>query len=207
MKKVSDTDIAQALREHGNRRLNAANALGVGVWHVNKYAERHNVPMPWIIRPCSHNSKETKILEALAANGNDRVKAAADSGRAVDTVERWARVHKIKLAPTPKVEPKAPTLPLIRWDDGNVANLRDMYLQVPKPSVAELAAAFGTTVSSIQTVLSRKGIVRAPAVSGTPWKNEQRARDCLCCRRPFVSEGTHNRQCPRCYAENSEMAA
>jgi hypothetical protein len=206
MKKVSDADIAKALRDHGNRRQNAATALGVGVWHVNKYAERHNVPMPWIIRPCSHNSKETKILEALAANANDRFKAAAASGTAVDSVERWARVHKITLAPRPEVE-KRPQAQVVRWDDSNVAKLRAMYLQVPTPSKAEMAAAFGCTESSIQTVLSRKGLARFTPTAGAPWKNDKLPLNCLCCRRPFVSEGIHNRQCPACYAENSEMAA
>jgi hypothetical protein len=62
------------------------------------------------------------------------------------------------------------------------------------------------TESSIQTVLSRKGLVRNNAVTGAAWKNEKKDRDRLCCRRPFVSEGAHNRLCPR-YTENSRIAA
>jgi hypothetical protein len=70
-----------------------------------------------------------------------------------------------------------------------------------------MAAAFGTSESSIQTVLSRKGLIRNAAITGAAWKSEKRARDCLCCSRPFISEGVHNRQCPACFAANSEMAA
>jgi hypothetical protein len=206
MKRVTDAQIAQALRIHFNFRTHAAKALGICVQRVQRYAEAHNVPQGWVVHKAT-NSKVDKVLQALAENGNDRVVAAKIVGAHVGNVYRIARLHKIPLSPRPKVGRKPPVMPLVRWDADNVAKLRDMYLKVPTPSKAEMAAAFNTTESSIQTVLSRKGLVRNAAITGAAWKNEKLPLNCLCCRRPFVSEGIHNRQCPRCFAENSEMAA
>ncbi len=206
-KKVSDAEIAQALRSNFNVRTHAANALGINVQRVKKYADAHNVPQAWIQYDTRKDSKESAILKALAENGNDRVAAAEALGANLGSVYRWARRNNIPAAARKPVERKPPVMPMVRWDPANVAKLRDMYLKLPTPSKAEMAAAFNTTESSIQTVLSRKGLVRNAAITGAAWKNEKRARDCLCCRKPFVSEGAHNRQCPSCWAANSEMAA
>ena len=75
-----------------------------------------------------------------------------------------------------------------------------MAWQTPKPQIYDIAQAMGTTISGIQTALSRYGVTN-PKRGGTV-----RQRGCMVCSRPFMSEGSHHRQCPRCYSMNSEVA-
>ena len=207
MTHVTDAQIAKALWIHGNRRTEAAKDLGIQHWRVQKYAEDHRIPPAWVQHPPSKNSKESQILQALAEHGNDRKAASKAIGANIKTVERWARYHRIPLPMRDKVKRKAPERSVILWNDENVSKLRDLCLQARARRRRKWRIFFNTTASAIQIVLSRKGLIRNAATTGAAWKNEKRPRNCICCRKPFVSEGSHNRQCPVCYAANSEMAA
>jgi hypothetical protein len=91
----------------------------------------------------------------------------------------------------------------VRWDDEALKKLREMAIREPRPTNKALADAFGTTPSAIQTALSRHGITRQ---NGGPIAS-MRPRDCMTCQRPFLSEGNHNRMCPRCLTDDHAEVA
>jgi hypothetical protein len=141
-----------------------------------------------------------EIAAAVAAAGGDKTAAARSLGCSGYVISRFQREENI---PTPRRA-------VVRWDPATVARLREIALQNPRPPIEEIAAEFGTTVSGVQTAMSKFGITKNSApVSrfgkpSTPANYTRRA--CMCCSRPFVSEGSHNRLCVECKSGNRSAA-
>ena len=98
----------------------------------------------------------------------------------------------------------------VRWDDENVAKLRAMATQSPRPLTEDIAKSFGTTVNAIQTAVSRFDITKGLAgATGGELKDLSvlKERKCMTCQKPFVSEGIHNRRCVPCKRNDSAVAA
>ncbi len=89
------------------------------------------------------------------------------------------------------------------WNSANRAKLHEIATRIPRPPLSEIAAVFGTTENAIQTPMSRSGITRAQGRNPT----QLTSRDCLNCRTPFMSTHKGNRRCPKCIAEDREVAA
>jgi hypothetical protein len=94
------------------------------------------------------------------------------------------------------------------------AKLRRLFIELPRPTIEEMARAFGTTESAIQTPASRCGYALMehrnalhPQYQKPGATVGHSERDCMIWTRPLFGEGSHNRQCPRCYEANGEMAA
>jgi hypothetical protein len=105
-----------------------------------------------------------------------------------------------------KAKSAAGCAPQVTWDAANVARLRDLVMQSPRPTNESMAASFGTTVNAIQTAMSRAGITMFDA----PRSGRQLAdlsgftkRNCMTCEQPFTSEGKHNRRCNSCKSNDS----
>jgi hypothetical protein len=152
-------------------------------------------------------SDEDVAAALEAAHGDGRVAAAA-LGCSSYVIARYRRDAGIVV----------PTSVPVRWTPETVGRLREMALQNPRPPIEEIAAAFGTSISAVQTALSKFAITKnhAPARSGTPrvtidyskppTVTNFRRRDCMCCATPFLSEGIHNRMCTECASGRREAA-
>jgi hypothetical protein len=109
--------------------------------------------------------------------------------------------------------PKRYGPPQIKWDAAAIRQLSDILAWVPQPDNAAIAAEMGCTPSAVQTAKSRYGLSARPPSTATGWRDfskppskAKRVRECIGCRRPFGSEGFHNRICIRCSTENKEVA-
>jgi len=75
------------------------------------------------------------------------------------------------------------------WTDEDRATMIRMWSEgAPRK---EIALALGRTVSAIQSLGAKLGLTRMELVEGT-------LRPCMCCRKPFLSEGRWNRLCQPC---------
>ncbi len=217
---ISEADgrtIAAALRNNGNDRGRAAAESGFPVRTVYQYCFRHNVPKSFTIfdrtRKCGPDSKEDTLMASLKKHGNDHYAVVAQTGCSISTIRKWAKRNGVTLPKRGRSASEAK----VDWNAGNVAKLRTLFLKVPRPSMEEMGKVMGTTDPAIQTVASRFGFTRwesarkADALHPQYQKPDSgivhRERDCLICDKPFISEGSHHRQCTRCYANNSEIAA
>jgi predicted transcriptional regulator len=110
---------------------------------------------------------------------------------------------------TPYVSPRQPSIRKVIWNSENIARLVKEVSKHPRPSIRYLADLFGTTMSSVQTMMSRRGLTnRSYKSSGLIRHSSQHAsRNCMSCASPFISEGKHNRLCPRCADTSLECAA
>lgn len=144
---------------------------------------------------------DEQIAEALAKHGNRRRHAAGELHCSESRVAAYCIRNDIP-APVRRHKSVDSYLPKITWDTGNLTRLRAAYMRNPRPSVAEMASEFGTTPAAIQTILSRAGLTRVPAM-----KAERMVRKCLCCPNLILSEGSGHRQCHACFEENSRIAA
>lgn len=88
----------------------------------------------------------------------------------------------------------------IVWDDANRARLVAAFARDPKPTIAQVADEFGTTAGAIQTAASRFGCTRR--TNSLHDAKPLKPRKCICCQKPFMSEGPGNWQCPKCRVKN-----
>ncbi|QDM22733.1 hypothetical protein FIU28_17425 [Tardiphaga sp. vice154] len=136
------------------------------------------------------------IKSALAAAGDDIDEAARALGCGNFTVYAYrARMN------LPRRIAAGPALP---WTPERIAKLQALVWANPRPPIYDLAKAMGTTVSGVQTAMSRFGIVQQRRAMARG--NTVKQRSCIACARPFISEGSHNRQCQRCYSIACEVA-
>lgn len=92
------------------------------------------------------------------------------------------------------------------WTPEQIARLREMRerglpLRVIAPEVQHALHACGAKALALgirprNTTPTGRLSLATRAKSAT--------RPCLCCRKPFLSEGHHNRLCPACRRENSD---
>lgn len=98
----------------------------------------------------------------------------------------------------------------VRWTNAKREKLAEMAMRSPRPGNGEIAAAFGTTESAIQTALSRYGIskdAKGVAFGELRDLSGMKRIACMTCQEPFVSEGKHNRRCNRCKGNDHQVAA
>lgn len=160
---------------------------------------------------------DEQLLAAVAAHGHDNRAIAAKLG----VTKKWINIERARLGvPSPKCgrpNPKAakhtvqdwPMAP-VTWDEGNVAKLRVMATQSPRPSNSDIAKAFGTSLNAIQTVLSRFDITKGNTgrrIGELKDLSGLKERKCLRCQKPFASEGIHNRRCSPCKSNDHRIAA
>jgi hypothetical protein len=140
------------------------------------------------------------VAAALEAAHGDGKKAAAALGCSSYVIARYRRAAGIV----------TPTSVPVRWTTENVLRLREANLRTPRPTSEELAAEFGTSVAAVQTAMSRHCITKLGtprAESGKPAAlTSYRSRNCMCCSKPFLSEGSHNRMCTECKSGRREAA-
>lgn len=134
------------------------------------------------------------IAAALAAAGNDVDEAARDLGCGNFTIYAYRARAGL---------PRRIAGPALQWTPERIAKLQALAWQSPRPPMYDLAKALSTTVSGIQTALSRYGITHQARGMAN---SKVRQRACIACARPFLSEGSHNRQCQRCYVLACEVA-
>jgi hypothetical protein len=144
----------------------------------------------------------TEVAAALRAAGGDKHAAARSLGCSQYVIYRFLEEEGLLTPPAPRAA--------VRWTSEDVDKLREAILRTPRPSKETLAEEFGTTAKAIQTALSRFNLTRQDAprsgmrqpadVSGF------RSRACMCCSKPFLSEGSHNRMCTECKSGRREAA-
>lgn len=213
---LSDHDqrlIAAALRKNGNNRKAAAPESGYSMRKVCQYCVEHHVPLPYVIfdrtRKCGPDSKGDLILASLAKHGNDAFAVVAETGCAISTVRKWAKRKGVALVK----HGRCSSASKVQWNAENKAKLRDLFMKVPRPTIAEMAQAFDATESAIDTAASRFGYAKVqyrqvlhPEYQ-KPSATIGQERKCMICPNMFISESPWHRQCPRCFAVNCEIAA
>jgi hypothetical protein len=153
---------------------------------------------------------EDQFLAALARNGNRRRDTANELHCSERRIDSFCDRHGIARPPK---RPKSCSnyKPKVVWNVENVSRLRTLYLD-DLVSIEKVAVEFNSTPASILPAISRAGFSRVAYRKALHPQYQkpasvQKERKCLCCRMPFASEGSHNRQCQRCFSANSEMAA
>jgi transposase len=144
---------------------------------------------------------DAMISEALVKSGGNVAAAAKLLGCSIHTIYVYIRKSGAK-----SVDPRRANLANgigVIWNAANRAKLHEMATRVPRPPLSEIAAALGTTELAIQTAMSRHGITKNNG--RTP--NTLTSRPCLNCHSPFMSTHKGNRRCPKCIAEDREVAA
>lgn len=155
---------------------------------------------------------DDEIAAALVEHGNHRRHTAAALRCSEARIANYCFTNDI---PNAKRRAKKCNsyLPKVYWTPENIMRLRTLYLD-DRLSVGEIAVKFGTTPTGIQTAMSRSGLTRIehrqslhPQYQNPGSGDAVQERRCLCCRLPFISTGRGNRQCVRCFEENSRIAA
>ncbi|QDM22736.1 hypothetical protein FIU28_17440 [Tardiphaga sp. vice154] len=167
-------------------------------------------------RKAQNGGRVVKFNDAMIADAVSKTSsveaAAALLGCSDATIKKYRQRHGLSMVrssppvPEPKIEAGfvtfQPNSDGVRWNEENLTKLREMAMREPRPTIAALADAMGTTESAIQTALSRHGMSRRNrAISSL------KPRDCMTCTKPFMSEGNHNRMCARCLNTNESVAA
>lgn len=109
--------------------------------------------------------------------------------RTTDAVDTMI-YRKLRL---PRISARTADVPLIEWTAENLRKLGAL-VRVGK-RIKEIAVEFETTTAAISTAISRHN-VRSGSV----------LRTCMCCARPFFSEGRHNRLCSNCSTGEGSVA-
>ena len=192
-----------ALADTGGDAIESARRIGCTPKTVRIHAAAHGLVV--VPRGRGHWARQIgprkvftdeMIQSALAAAGDDIDEAAKQLGCGNFTVYCYrAR------AGLPRRIAAGPALP---WTPERIAKLQKLAWQTPRPPIYDMAKAMQTTVSGVQTALSRFGIVHQRRAMATG--NTVKQRPCIACARPFVSEGSHNRQCQRCFVLACEVA-
>lgn len=190
-----------ALAETGGDAMETARLIGCTPKTVRIHALAHGLVV--VPRERGHWARQIgprkiftdeMIQSALAAAGNDVDEAARALGCGNFTIYAYRARAGL---------PRRIAGPALPWTLERIAKLQALAWQTPRPPMYDIAQALQTTVSGVQTALSRFGITqprRGPMTAGA------RQRNCLACARPFLSEGSHNRQCQRCYSIACEVA-
>jgi hypothetical protein len=88
------------------------------------------------------------------------------------------------------------------WLPNELAELVRLANKRPRPSNADIAFAVGRSQSAVGVKLSALRIVHPLYVNKARRPNRRIA--CITCRRPFGSQGAHNRMCGRCRLNPTE---
>lgn len=190
-----------ALAETGGDAMETARLIGCTPKTVRIHALAHGLVV--VPRERGHWARQIgprkiftdeMIQSALAAAGNDVDEAARALGCGNFTIYAYRARAGL---------PRRIAGPALPWTPERIAQLQALAWQSPRPPMYALAKALGTTVSGIQTALSRYGITHQARGMAN---SNVRQRNCIACAKPFMSEGSHNRQCQRCYSIACEVA-
>jgi hypothetical protein len=97
--------------------------------------------------------------------------------------------------------------PMVVWNVESIEKLNDILQRQPLPRNADIAAEMGCTKSALQTAMSRFNLSpHAHRENVKHWRdqkphatpNRRPVRLCMCCEKPFGSEGIEDRLCPPC---------
>jgi hypothetical protein len=92
------------------------------------------------------------------------------------------------------------------WDDKAMSKLAAILARKPTPPNKDIASEMGVTLPALQAAMTKFGLLRdySKNVRRPEYQKEEsraenrRMRNCMCCNRPFGSEGINNRLCLRC---------
>lgn len=174
-------------------------------------------PRPPSKREYLRKFTDEQLLAAVAKHGDDSAAIAKELGVCKGVIKEHRRRLGVPGKKGGRRYPNAASLavqdwPLvkIKWTEENVARLRAMVMQTPRPATEDVARAFGITISATQTAMSRFDITKGcvggrygelPPLSGLT------QRKCMTCEKPFLSEGIHNRRCSYCKDNDHLVAA
>jgi hypothetical protein len=99
------------------------------------------------------------------------------------------------------------------WNDERILKLETILARHPLPTNGEIAVEMGVTLRALGTAMTKLGMspYRGSKKSERIYQNEsfrvdtRRMRDCLCCEKPFGSEGIHDRLCDECGNSNGDI--
>ena len=99
------------------------------------------------------------------------------------------------------------------WNDEAIAKLRAILARDPIPPVQEIASEMGMTLSAVSGAINKFELAwRTSSTNDKPdfhveWQpsDTRRTRKCMCCEKPFGSEGIHDRLCDTCGNSNGEI--
>lgn len=190
-----------ALEHTGGDAMATALIIGCTAKLVRRHAELLGVKI--VARSYEHWGRplgprrvytDEAIAAALAQTGDDVDEAAQLLGCGKFTVYSYRSRAGLPRRTASTSQP---------WTPARIALLQSMAWATPRTPMYEMAKALGTTMSGIQTAMSRYGVTHQKRAES---KGTVRQRDCMACSRPFMSEGSHNRQCQRCYSLACEVA-
>jgi hypothetical protein len=99
------------------------------------------------------------------------------------------------------------------WNEQTLMKLSNILARDQIPSNGEIAVEMGVTLTALGTAMTKFGMspYRGSKNSERIYQNEsfrvdtRRMRDCLCCEKPFGSDGIHDRLCDECGNSNGEI--
>jgi hypothetical protein len=150
-----------------------------------------------IAAPAPVAKRETlysRIAAALAKHGNNRTLAAEEVGCDKRRVHNYCHLHDIKMP------------------DGTDARRRKKMLSAPIPAaimkpdrpVKPIPAAGMMPDRPVRVYAAD---VKHPQYQKPPASVAPKERKCMTCTEPFMSEGPHNRMCPKCRHLSEGIAA
>lgn len=148
------------------------------------------------------------IVATMEANGGDRAATAKIIGCCGTTVTRQMHMAAAAEGKTYVDQRgrggRAKGNPQIKWDTVAIMKLTTILARNPIPPNQKIALEMGVSLQALQTAMSRfnlsphtrsKNVKREEYRKDLSREENRRLRDCMCCRKPFGSEGIHNRLC------------
>jgi hypothetical protein len=158
----------------------------------------------------SHRNRDL-IVATMEVTGFDRAATAKIIGCCGSTVTRqmhMAAADKGKSYVSQKGRGgRAKGSPQIQWNAQAIMKLTAILASKPIPPNPKIALEMGVSLQALQTAMSRfnlsphtrsKNVKREEYRKDLSREDNRRMRNCLCCEKPFGSEGNHNRLCPGC---------